>query len=159
MVVDVLSGISGDFMPFRAKKLRVQLPCSAEGSLIELGDEEAAAEGARPPGILPVIGYTCYLSSPLDYCACSQVPPVNVPPGPACIDSALESLPLAVQAVQSLVEPDLLPLLKRQLEDRLAQMDLAVEVAKGRLRARLGDIAIAEQALRDRQALEREQDK
>jgi hypothetical protein len=144
-------------MPFRAKKLRVQLPCSAEGSLIELGDEEAAAEGALPPGILPVIGYTCYLSSPLDYCACSQVPAVNV--GPACIDSALESLPLAVQAVQSLVEPDLLPLLKRQLEDRLAQMDLAVEVAKGRLRARLGDITIAEQALRDRQALEREQDK
>jgi hypothetical protein len=144
-------------MPFRAKKLRVQLPCSAEGSLIELGDEEAAAEGARPLGILPVIGYTCYLSSPLDYCACSQVPQVNLPP--ACIDSALESLPLAVQAVQSLVEPDLLPLLKRQLEDRLAQMDLAVEVAKGRLRAQLGDIAIAEQALRDRQASEREQDK
>jgi hypothetical protein len=140
-------------MSFRAKKLRVQLPCSADGSLIELGEEEPAAQGARQQAVVYHLGYTCYLSSPFDLCHCSQMPcdPSGPPP---CIDSALESAPqmLMAEAAERLIEPDLLPLLKRQLEDRLAQMDLAVEVAKNRLRERLGDIATAEQALRDRQA-------
>jgi hypothetical protein len=56
------------------------------------------------------------------------------------------------------VEPDLLPLLKKQLENRLAEIDLAADAAKKRTQASLDDIAAAEQALRDRQARDRSGD-
>jgi hypothetical protein len=51
---------------------------------------------------------------------------------------------------QGLVDPDLLPLLKKQLENRLAEIDLAAQAAKKRAQADLDDIAVAEQTLRDR---------
>jgi hypothetical protein len=59
---------------------------------------------------------------------------------------------------QRLVDPDLLPLLKQQLEHRLAEIDLAADAAKKRTQADLDDIAVAEQTLRDRQAEEQSGD-
>lgn len=135
-------------MPFRARKLRVQLPCSAEGSVIDLAD-------GGPENVLaadsPYFPHTCYLTW-LDYCHCSYVPRPTYPPA-GCIDSSLKSIPLMVMAEsQRLVDPDLLPLLKKQLENRLAEIDVAADVAKKRTQADLDDIAVAEQTLRDRQA-------
>jgi hypothetical protein len=141
-------------MPFQAKKLRVQLPCAVEGSLVELADEELIGQAAQP-AFWPA---TCYLTN-FDYCACSIVHPLPptgcVPSGPPpCIDSTLNSLPkvLLAEEPRRLVEPDLLPLLKKQLENRLVELDLAAEVTKKRMEAQLDDIAVAERALRDRQA-------
>jgi hypothetical protein len=57
-----------------------------------------------------------------------------------------------------LVEPDLLPLLKKQLENRLAEIDLAAEAAKKRTQAHLDDIAAAEQTLREGDAGEASSD-
>ncbi|MDA0638863.1 hypothetical protein OUY22_36090 [Nonomuraea sp. MCN248] len=114
-------------MSFRASKLRVQLPCTAEGSLIDLADEEAP-QLAREGTYL----CTCYLTN-LDYCHCSVV---------------------LTREQAYLVSPDALPLLKKQLEHRLAEVDLAAEAAKKQLREHLDDIAEAERALTDRSARE-----
>jgi hypothetical protein len=133
-------------MPFRARKLRVQLPCSAEGSVIDLA--EGGSEKAPAADYFP---FTCYLTN-LDWCHCS-VPPTYPPAG--CIDSSLKSIPVMLMAESPrLVDPDLLPLLKKQLEHRLAEIDLAADAAKKRTQADLDDIAVAEQALRDRLAEE-----
>jgi hypothetical protein len=135
-------------MPFRARKLRVQLPCSAEGSVIDLAD--GGSENARAADVA-YFDYTCYLTW-LDYCHCSYVPRPTYPPA-GCIDSSLKSIPVMLMAeLQRLVDPDLLPLLKKQLENRLAEIDLAADAAKKRTQADLDDIAVAEHALRDRQA-------
>jgi hypothetical protein len=146
-------------MSFRAKRLRVQLPCSAEGSLVEL-----AADGPLEPGPRPLhadwpLSQTCHYLTGLDLCVCSVIPQTQGP-GPPCFDSALNSAPQALLAEQPqrLIEPDLLPLLKKQLENRLAELDLAAEVAKKRMEAHLDDIAVAEQALRDRRAQDQEPD-
>jgi hypothetical protein len=135
-------------MPFRATKLRVQLPCSAEGSVIDIADGGSEKAPAADPGYF---AFTCYLTW-LDYCHCSVVPRY-LPAG--CIDSSLKSIPIMLMAEsQRLVDPDLLPLLKKQLENRLAEIDLAADAAKKRTRANLDDIAVAEQTLRDRRAEE-----
>lgn len=148
-------------MPFQARKLRVQLPCSVEGSLVELADE-----GPREPGPaqrrlaaeLPTLPHTCYSFTILDYCHCS-IPPRTLPQLPVCIEIDLPSLHLVALAEQPqrLVEPDLLPLLKRQLENRLAELGLTTEVVKNRMEALLDDIAVAERGLRDRQARDQDQ--
>jgi hypothetical protein len=134
-------------MSFRARKLRVQLPCSAEGSVIDLaegGSEKAPAADSS-------FFCTCYLTW-LDYCHCSYVPRPTYPPA-GCIDSSLKSIPVMLMAESELlVDPDLLPLLKKQLEHRLAEIDLAADAAKKRTQADLDDIAVAEQTLRDREA-------
>jgi len=148
-------------MPFQAKKLRVQLPCSIEGSLVELADDEPLEPGPRPALVVAAAAFfpfTCYLTN-LDYCHCSVPPQGCIPSGPPpCIDTGLRSLPqvLPAEQPQFLIEPDLLPLLKRQLENRLAELDLAVEAAKKRMEAQLDDMAVAERALRDRQAQDQE---
>jgi hypothetical protein len=137
-------------MPFRARKLRVQLPCSAEGSVIDLADGESEKAPAEERAYFP---FTCYLTM-LDYCHCSVLPPRTYPPA-GCIDSSLKSLPVVLEAEsERLVDPDLLPLLKKQLENRLAEIDLAADVAKKRTQADLDDIALAEQTLRDQRAEE-----
>jgi hypothetical protein len=124
-------------MPFRAKKLRVQLPCSVEGSLVEHAEDPALEHRQRPfPLQADTYFCTCYLTD-LDYCHCSVV----LPPFP-----------------EGLVEPDVLPLLRKRLEDRLAEIDLVADVVKKRMEAQLEDIAVAEQALRDRQAEGQEPD-
>jgi hypothetical protein len=76
-----------------------------------------------------------------------------------CIEIDLPSLHLVALAEQPqrLVEPDLLPLLKRQLENRLAELGLTTEVVKNRMEALLDDIAVAERGLRDRQARDQDQ--
>jgi hypothetical protein len=80
-------------MPFRAKKLRVQLPCSVEGSIIDVAD--CGSENAPAVPVLNI--FTCYLSM-LDYCACSVVPKT----APAtCIDAGLASVPVALLAEES----------------------------------------------------------
>jgi hypothetical protein len=141
-------------MPFRARKLRVQLPCSAEGSVIDLADYGSEKAPAEDRGYFP---FTCYLTW-LDYCHCSYVPPETYPPA-GCIDSSLKSVPIYQLAeAQRLVDPDLLPLLKKQLENRLAEIDLAAEAAKKRTQAKLDDIAVAEQTLRDQTAEEQSGD-
>ena len=133
-------------MAFRAQKLRVQLPCSAEGSVVDLaaGDER---EALRPDG---PIAASCMVTM-LDYCHCSVMPPVHYPPA-TCIDSAMDSRPvvMAIEQRPLLVEPEALPLLKKQLENRLAEMELAIEVVRARTTARLAEIAAAEQVLSER---------
>jgi hypothetical protein len=123
-------------MPFRAKKLRVQLPCSVEGSLLEFADNGAPEPGERAVLFEP---FTCYLTM-LDYCHCSVVPEI------------------LAEKPHRLVEPDLLPLLKKHLENRLAELELVAEVVKKRMKAQLDDIAVAEQALRDRQSRDQDQE-
>lgn len=136
-------------MPFRARKLRVQLPCSEEGSVIDISD--GGSEKAPAADYFP---FTCYLTW-LDYCHCSYVPEPTYPPA-GCIDSSLKSIPVMLRAEsQRLVDPDLLPLLKKQLENRLAEIDLAADAAKKRTQATLDDIAAAEQTLGDRRVEER----
>ncbi len=56
-------------MSFRAKRLRVQLPCAEEGSLVEVAEED--------------LNLSCQLT-PLDYCGCSANPPTPPPPPPCC---------------------------------------------------------------------------
>jgi hypothetical protein len=139
-------------MSFRARKLRVQLPCSAEGSVIDLEEGGSEEAPAAYPGQVP---FTC-LYTFIDACHCSV--PLPYPPA-TCIDSSLKSLPVMLLAEsQRLVDPDLLPLLKQQLENRLAEIDLAADVAKKRTQADLEDIAVAEQTLRDRRAEEQSGD-
>jgi hypothetical protein len=140
-------------MPFQARKLRVQLPCSVEGSLVEIDGDGGQQQGQVVANLF--LG-TCYLTR-LDYCACSVVnPPGCVPSGPPpCIEITLDSLKI-VPAEQRLVEPDLLPLLKQQLENRLVELDVATQVAKKRTRAWLDDIAVAERALREHRVQEGE---
>ncbi|MFB4306791.1 hypothetical protein [Actinomadura sp. GTD37] len=141
-------------MTFQARKLRVQLPCAVEGSLIELDDGEGGRQQPVPANAR-FFGNTCYLSAPFDICHCSVLPPTPgcQPSGPPpCIDETLRSLPQMVlaESAELLVDLDLLPLLKKQLENRLAELELAADAARERLRARLTDIGTAEEALRER---------
>ena len=109
-------------MAFRAKKLRVQLPCGVEGSLVELDDQLVENQ-------VGTYVCTCSLTN-IDWCQCSVRPVMLLAGG--------------------LVEPELLPLLRKQLENRLAEIDLVAEMTKKQLQARLSDIDVAEQTLRDR---------
>jgi hypothetical protein len=112
--------------------------------VIDLADESEKGQAAAR-----FFEGTCYLTW-LDYCHCSYVPPPVYQPA-GCIDSSLKSIPVLLMArSQGLVDPDLLPLLKKQLENRLAEIDLAAQAAKKRAQADLDDIAVAEQTLRDR---------
>ncbi|MEV5555052.1 hypothetical protein AB0L44_15490 [Nonomuraea wenchangensis] len=120
-------------MSFRADRLRVQLPCGAEGSLVDAAGDEAAQPALAREGTYIC---TCYLTD-LDYCHCSIV---------------------LTQERARLVSPEALPLLKKQLEHRLAEVDLLAEAAKRQLQAHLDDISRAEQALRDRQAEDQNRD-
>ncbi|SCG66469.1 hypothetical protein GA0070560_12356 [Micromonospora halophytica] len=110
-------------MAFRAKKLRVQLPCGVEGSLVELDDQPVEHQ-------VGTYVCTCSLTN-IDWCNCSVRPEYKLLAG-------------------GLVEPELLPLLRKQLENRLAEIDLVAEMTKKQLQAQLSDIGVAEQALRDR---------
>ncbi|MEU4516414.1 hypothetical protein AB0G05_43580 [Nonomuraea wenchangensis] len=120
-------------MSFRADKLRVQLPCGTEGSLVDAAADEAAQPALAREGTYIC---TCYLTN-LDYCHCSIVLP---------------------QERAQLVSPEALPLLKKQLEHRLAEVDLLAAAAKRQLQDRLDDISRAERALQDRQAQDQPRD-
>lgn len=140
-------------MSFRAKRLRVQLPCTTEGSLVP--NDQPAPGGGVPGGVLPtgpVIAPswagTCMLSW-LDYCHCSiEIMLCDVSTDTPCIDSALASAPAPAEPVRQ-VGADVLPLLKQQLEHRLAELDLVAALAKSHIQGRLDEIAEAEQALRE----------
>lgn len=125
-------------MEFRAKRLRVQLPCAGSGTLVEPDD----GLGAPAPH-----SAFCPPPPPPGCDAGTSAPP---PPPPCGVPSAFGG----TDPWRGLWDPDDLPMLKNQLTLRLAELESAEEALiamRSQVEAHLRDVEVAEEAIRQRE--------
>lgn len=123
-------------MEFKAKRLRIQIPCGGSGSLIDIaggcGDSPGSAFCPTPPPKPP------------------PNPPCGVPSPIFDIGNPLD--PIVNPVLERFVlEPEQLPLLKRELELRLKLLEtaeFAVETRRQQIRSHLADVDRVEEQLR-----------
>src|SRR5262245_56792151 len=106
-------------MPFKARPVRIQIPCGASGSIIDAGD------------ILNV-GVECDAgcsASPQSAVCPPPTPPPPTPPPPCGVPSYLFVLnpwdEIVNPAEQFVLSPDDLPLFKQELELKMKVIELA----------------------------------
>ena len=129
-------------MPFRAKRVRIQIPCGGSGSILDLGDN-------------PLIGAGCDAG-------CSDSPQSAVCPPPAArpqdvgcgVPSNFFGLnpwdEVINPAEQFLLSPEDLPLFKQELELKMKMLEVAddaTRLAKKRIGTKLADVARVEKKL------------
>jgi len=123
-------------MAFRAKRVRIQIPCGGSGSVVDL------AAGCDA--------------------GCSDSPQSAVCPPPAFKDAACGSPSnffginpwdeVTNPAEQFLLSPEDLPLFKQQLELKMKMLEIANDasaLAKTRIETKLADVARAEKQLEE----------
>jgi hypothetical protein len=131
-------------MAFRAKRVRIQIPCGKSGTILNLGD-------------LPDIGAACDAgcSDSPQSAVCPPPDPPPPPPDPPCgVPSHFFGLnpwqELINPAEQFLLSPEDLPLLKQQLELKMKVLQLAEDanaLAKKQVQTKLTDVARVEKKL------------
>lgn len=187
-------------MAFRAKRLRVQLPCGEEGSVLDRRMRLDVCQVqtcyvltrldlCQPPHLTGIPGGPPPHCRAFSQCGWFETPPVcnypgsappqchhgtphpcdwfGTPHGPRQCHDAFQTLggPFeqceghhwfsvchhlgSIVVLPTEVDADALPLLRRQLELRLEEIEMAAEAAKAEVRAQLDDIAVAEQAVRE----------
>ncbi|WP_308142784.1 hypothetical protein [Burkholderia pseudomallei] len=133
-------------MAFRAKRVRIQIPCGSSGSILNLGDQPG-------PGIGEGCDGGCSDSPQSAFCPDPPKPP---PPDPPCgVPSNLFGLnpwdEVINPAEQTLLSPEDLPLFKEELELKMKMLkvaDDATTLAKKRVQSKLADIARVEKELK-----------
>ncbi|WP_454739460.1 hypothetical protein [Cupriavidus necator] len=132
-------------MAFKAKLVRIQIPCGNSGSILN-------------PGDLPDIAAGCDAgcSDSPQSAVCPPPPPLRPRGAPPCgVPSNFFGLnpwdEIINPAEQTLLSPEDLPLLKEELELKLKVLKLADDattLAKKRVQSKLADIARVEKDLK-----------
>jgi hypothetical protein len=124
-------------MTFKAKRVRIQIPCGSSGSILN-------------PDDLPNIGAGCDAG-----CSDSPQSAVCPPPAPCGASSNFFGLnpwdEVISPVVQTLLSPEDLPLFKEELELKMKVLKLADDastLAKKRVQSKLADIARVEKKLK-----------
>ena len=126
-------------MPFRATRLRIQIPCGG-ASIFEIG---AGGCGDSPQSAV-----------------CPGPPPPPPPPPPPCgvpshffPEHPFDAVVFPEVNQRFVLEPEHLPMLKRQLELKLKMVEVAEHAsatARQQVEAHLKDVETVEKALRER---------
>jgi len=131
-------------MTFRAKRVRIQIPCGGSGSIVNPDDTAIFA------------GCDAGCSDSPQSAVCPPIPPPPAPQPPCGVPSNLFGInpwdEVVLPAEPALFSPEDLPLLREQLELRmkmLALADDATALARNRVRSKLADIAQAEEELKN----------
>jgi hypothetical protein len=133
-------------MAFRAKRVRIQIPCGSSGSILNLGE-------------LPKLGLAdcdagCSDSPQTAFCPPPPPIPQAAPDPPCGVPSQFFGLnpwdEIINPAEQFFLSPEDLPLFKQELELKMKVLNLADDataLAKKRVQTKLSDIASVEKKL------------
>jgi hypothetical protein len=131
-------------MAFRAKRVRIQIPCGSSGSILNLGE---------PPKLEADCDAGCSDSPQTAFCP--PPPPIRQVLDPPCgAPSQFFGLnpwdEIINPAEQFLLSPEDLPLFRQELELKMKVLELADDataLAKKRVQTKLADIASVEKKL------------